>query len=263
MRLADFICQFDTEAMRSPAVGVRMEVDEIREEVPVHCHRQGQLVLALKGGVVCEVDDALWMVPPHCAVWVPGGQMHSIRATANARLCYLFVQPDAAALPAACCTLAISPLVRELILSLADEPADYGPDSATGRKAVVLLEELAGMPEETLHLPLPREPRLRRIARLLSEQPHDRRTLAEWGRAAAMSERTLARLVQKETGLTFGRWRQQIHLIEALRRLAAGDSVQRVAEALGYDSVTAFITMFKKALGKPPARYFHERERAG
>jgi len=29
-----------------------------------------------------------------------------------------------------------------------------------------------------------------------------------------------------------------------------------VAGNLGYDSVTAFITMFKKALGKPPAQYF-------
>jgi len=31
--------------------------------------------------------------------------------------------------------------------------------------------------------------------------------------------------------------------------------VQRVSADLGYESVTAFITMFKKALGKPPAKY--------
>ena len=36
--------------------------------------------------------------------------------------------------------------------------------------------------------------------------------------------------------------------------------MQRVADQLGYASTTAFITMFKKALGKPPARYFAERE---
>jgi AraC-like DNA-binding protein len=71
-----------------------------------------------------------------------------------------------------------------------------------------------------------------------------------------MSERSLARLVRQETGLTFGRWRQQLHLIVALHQLSAGRSVQQVAEALGYESVTAFITMFKKSLGKPPAKYF-------
>ncbi len=71
-----------------------------------------------------------------------------------------------------------------------------------------------------------------------------------------MSERSLARLVQKETGLSFGRWRQQLHLLVALRLLAGGATVQQVSGDLGYESVSAFITMFKKALGMPPARYF-------
>lgn len=69
-----------------------------------------------------------------------------------------------------------------------------------------------------------------------------------------------ARLVLEETGMTFGRWRQQLHIIVALQRLSAGASVQAVSEALGYESVSAFITMFKKALGKPPARYFTDRD---
>ncbi len=97
---------------------------------------------------------------------------------------------------------------------------------------------------------------MRKIAKMLSDDPADRRTLADWAKLVAMSERSLARLVQQETGLTFGRWRQQLHLIVAMRQLSSGQTVQRVADQLGYDSVTAFITMFKKAVGKPPARYF-------
>jgi AraC-like DNA-binding protein len=214
------------------------------------------LILAMQGGVTCEVAGAIWMVPPRYAVWVPGMMPHSIRATANARICYLYVQPDAARLPAECCTLAISQLVHALILDMADQPPAYPADSRTGRKAALLLEELAVMPVERLHLPVSDEPRMRRIATMLSDNPADRRTLAEWASLVAMSERSLARLVRQETGMTFGRWRQQLHLIVALRQLAAGQSVQRVAEELGYESVTAFITMFKKSLGKPPAKYF-------
>ncbi|MFU1983543.1 AraC family transcriptional regulator [Bordetella hinzii] len=261
--LAHSLREVDMDTVRGPAVGMRVEVSDVKREVPVHQHRQGQLVLALNGAVICEVADALWMVPPHCAVWVPGMLPHSIRATANARLAYLFVQPGAAALPAHCCTLAITPLVRELILDMAAQPADYPADSPSHRKAAVLLEELARMPLATLHLPVSQEPRVRRIAQRLAEHPADRRTLAEWAAWVAMSERSLARLIQAETGLSFGRWRQQIHLIEALRLLAAGRGVQQTAGALGYDSVTAFITMFKKALGKPPARYFAEMGREG
>jgi AraC-like DNA-binding protein len=73
-----------------------------------------------------------------------------------------------------------------------------------------------------------------------------------------MSERSLARLVVRETGLTFGRWRQRFHLIVAVRSLSSGLAVQDVASTLSYDSVTAFITMFKKALGQSPARYISQ-----
>ena len=46
----------------------------------------------------------------------------------------------------------------------------------------------------------------------------------------------------------------------ALQRLAAGDLVTTIAGDLGYDSVSAFITMFKRMLGKTPARYFEAQE---
>ena len=42
----------------------------------------------------------------------------------------------------------------------------------------------------------------------------------------------------------------------SLARQVERAPVQQVASNLGYDSVTAFITMFKKSLGKPPAQYF-------
>ena len=99
------------------------------------------------------------------------------------------------------------------------------------------------------------EPRLKKIAAALAKDPSDRRTLAEWADRVALSESSLARLVVRETGLSFGRWRQQLHLIVALRELTSGASVQQVSADLGYDSVAAFITMFKKALGKPPGKY--------
>ncbi|MBL3335771.1 AraC family transcriptional regulator, partial [Klebsiella pneumoniae] len=85
-------------------------------------------------------------------------------------------------------------------------------------------------------------------------------TLPVWAKRLALSERSLARLMQLETGLTFGRWRQQLHLIIALQELASGVSVQNVAAKLGYESVNAFITLFKKTMGTTPAHYFAERQ---
>ena len=254
---------FDPDTNPSPAVALRVDVSEVKSEVPEHRHRKGQLVFALRGGVTCRVPDALWMVPPHCAVWVPGGMLHSNKATANAQIFFLFVEPGAADLPDRCCTLSISPLLRELIADLADQPLNYEPGSRTGRLARLLLDDLPLMPVEQLHLPISSEPHLRRIAEALAENPANRHTLADWASHVALSERSLARLVVRETGLTFGRWRQQLQLIIALRELAAGSSVQQVAAELGYESVTAFITMFKKALGKPPAKYLSAAMHSG
>ncbi|MCL7714010.1 AraC family transcriptional regulator [Stenotrophomonas mori] len=254
--LAHSLDAFDPDGFDRPAIALRLEVEQNAAEQPVHRHRKGQLILALSGGVTCTVPNAMWMVPPQHAVWIPGGMPHSNRATDNARIYFLFIAPDAAAMPERCCTLAISPLVRELIKYLAEQPTAYPPQGATARVAAVLLEQLASAPVEQLHLPISAHAKLRQIADALIADPADRTTLAQWAQRLAMSERTLARLVVRETGLTFGRWRQQLHLLVALRQLAAGDAVQRVAGNLGYDSVTAFITMFRKALGRSPTQYF-------
>jgi len=254
--LAHSLSEFDPDAFELPAVSLRLDTQQNDVEQPVHHHRKGQLVLALSGGVTCTVSKAMWMVPPHHAVWIPGGMPHSNRATDNARIFFLFIEPHAAQMPDECCTLAISPLVRELIKYLADQPTAYSPQGPTARVAQVLLEQLVAAPVEQLYLPISEHPKLRRIADALVDDPANRNTLAQWAQELAMSERTLARLVARETGLTFGRWRQQLHLIVALRQLAAEESVQRVAGNLGYDSVTAFITMFKKALGQSPTQYF-------
>ena len=244
---------FDVDDVLAPAIAVRVDVTETRAEVPAHWHRKGQLVFALGGGVTCRVPSGWWMVPPHCGVWIPGSMEHSNIATANARIFFVYIEPGAADLPDRCCTLSISPLLRELIIELSDSvQEDAARDELLTR---VLLTELPRMPVQQLHLPISAEPRLRRIAEALAENPADRSTLAEWANRVALSESSLARLVVKETGLSFGRWRQQLHLIVAIRELASDASVQHVSADLGYDSVTAFITMFKKALGKPPAKY--------
>jgi AraC-like DNA-binding protein len=243
----------DVDDPSASVIAVRVDVLGTKAEVPDHRHRKAQLVVALGGGVTCSVPGGLWMVPPHCGVWVPGDMPHSNLATANARLFFVYIEPAAIELPDRCCTLSISPLLREVIIELSDQNADDDEREDLLRR--ILLRELPRMGVQHLHLPLSPEPRLKRIASALAEEPSDRSTLAEWANRVALSDSSLARLVVKETGLSFGRWRQQLHLIVAIRELASGASVQRVSADLGYESVTAFITMFKKALGKPPAKY--------
>ncbi|CAM3651109.1 helix-turn-helix transcriptional regulator [Halomonas sp. FME1] len=247
---------FDSDVFAQAAIALKVAPELNHSGISPHDHRKGQLILSLRGAVSCEVQNALWLVPPQHAVWIPGGTPHSCRVTQNARTCFLFVEPDAAVMPEACCTVAITPLVRELILHLAEQELTYLSEGKTARLVAVLLEQLSDAPVKELHLPISDHPKIRQIADTLFADPGDRTTLRQWAARLATSERSLARLVQSTTGLSFGRWRQQLHLMIALSHLAEGASVQSVAGTLGYDSVNAFITMFKKALGKSPTQYF-------
>lgn len=70
------------------------------------------------------------------------------------------------------------------------------------------------------------------------------------------SERTINRLFTKETGMTFGQWRTQAKLMEAIRKLSEGESVINVSIDLGYESPSAFTAMFRRELGTTPSQYF-------
>ncbi|MEJ1117348.1 helix-turn-helix transcriptional regulator [Phyllobacterium sp. CCNWLW109] len=249
----------DLSHLQGPAMAIRMDFADYEAEGHQHQHRQGQLVLALHGAVTCRAESGVWIVPPNSGVWIPGGVLHSNQVTSNARLTYLFVEPGAAMLPAECCTLAVSPMLREMILQVAELSKNAGRDAHVDRLVRVMLDELALMPRERLELPVSGHPKIALIAATLLADPKDRRTLGQWAEHVAVSERTLKRLMVQETGLSFGRWRRQLHLVIALRELAGGATVQRVAGDLGYESTTAFIVMFKKALGTTPSRYFAVR----
>ncbi len=249
----------DLTLSHGPAMAFRVDFADYEAEEVQHQHPQGQLILALHGAVTCTAESGVWIVPPDCGLWVPGGVPHSNQVTSNARLTYLFVEPGAALLPDECCTLSVSPMLREMIHRLADLSESDARDAHVDRLVRVMLDELALMPRERLELPVSTHPKIASIAEALLADPSDRRTLSQWAEHVAVSERTLKRLMVEETGLSFGRWRRQLHLVIALRELAGGATVQQVAGDLGYESTTAFIIMFRKALGTTPSRYFADR----
>ena len=220
----------------------RVTAEACDYESPKHEHAQGQLVLALAGGVRCAINGQVWMVPPQGAVWIPPHQSHTNYVTHNAEVCMAFIAVDAGLADMPAGTLAVSPLLRELVLQLA------------GLQAASAAEQQAA---QAYAIPVLHHPRLQTLYQHLLAEPQNRLSSRAWAERLAMSERTLLRLVKQDTGLSFARWRQQVQLLHALLQLAAGKSVQQVSMDLGYESVSAFITVFKKRLGTTPKRYFY------
>jgi AraC-like DNA-binding protein/quercetin dioxygenase-like cupin family protein len=224
-----------------------------------HAHPRHQLIHASSGVMRISTPQGAFVVPPHRAVWVPADVVHDVRMAGAVAMRTLYITRDAvAAAPQECCVVAVSPLLRELILRATALPLLYDETGAEGRVMALILDELRVLPVLPLNLPMPRDARLAKICRAMLDDPADTSTLSAWGKRIGASSRTLARGFLRETGLTFGRWRQQARLLEALSRLAQGQSVTTIALDLGYDSPSAFTSMFRRALGRTPSGYFSD-----
>ncbi|EWY41551.1 AraC family transcriptional regulator [Skermanella stibiiresistens SB22] len=232
--------------------------------VPRHRHTRAQLLHALTGIVTVTTDQGRWMVPPNHALWIPSGVEHAVAMHGRVSMRSIYVKPEAIVglpreiRPHEIRVLGLTDLMRGLIGEAVKLPARYEPNSRAGLIMALIIEEIPCLSERPLGLPLPADPRLAALCRRFLAVPSPHETIDAWASSLAMSRRAFTRAFRRETGLSFLAWRQQACLFAALPRLAAGEPVTSVALDLGYESVSAFTTMFKRGLGAPPSRYLRE-----
>lgn len=222
-----------------------------------HSHPWVQLSYAISGVLEVQTSAGRFVAPPQRAVWIPAGMPHRVLSSAYTEMRSLYLDCSVTAWAAERCqVLEVSSLLRELIRTFSQLPVEYAVDGADGRLAQVVLDQLAAAPQVDLMLPLPQDSRLRQIYRSLSQRPEQQTTLAQWSQKLGVSEKTLSRLFQGETGLTFRTWRQRLRLLGALPALEQGERVTDVALACGYESTSAFIAAFGQQFGKTPGEFF-------
>lgn len=223
---------------------------------PSHRHARGQAIGALHGLLSIDTPTGRIVVPPSHAVWIPPEQLHGLRSHGPFSGWSVYVSPaHCAQLPSESVVTRVSNLLREAVLRAASWSAVDSIDQAQSHVSAVILDELALLPQERFTLPLPREPRLLKIAMALADHPADQRDLQQWAQWAGIAPRTLTRRFAAETGMSLSAWRQRARLMRALEWLAADKPVTAIAIDLGYDSLSAFIAMFKKTLGASPTQY--------
>jgi AraC-like DNA-binding protein len=223
------------------------------EAVPRHVHERAQLLYATRGVMRIATDAAGFVVVPGHALWMPAGAPHRVGIEGEVAMRALFLRADAAASgPPATQVLAVSPLLRELILAACAEPLEWDEAGRGGHLAALILDEIARAPFLPFGVPEPRDSRLLRVAAGLRADPASPRGLDDWAAEAGASPRTLERLFVAETGMGFARWRQRLRLAEAAARLARGESPARAGAAVGYASAPAFGAAFRAAFGMTP-----------
>ncbi|MGI9387120.1 MAG: AraC family transcriptional regulator [Methyloligellaceae bacterium] len=255
----EVLADFEFFPVNTPRRIVARSLDwpEKFERAP-HFHDRCQLVYSSKGVMNVQTLAGSWVVPPQRAIWMPANVVHTILAKTSLSFRTIYFDPSAAPRrPIECCILNVSPLLRSLILEAMEIPQLYEFRSRDERIMNFIVHEIEHIATDTmnLHLPEPKDPRLRRIVEAIKANPADNRSPDDWSKISGASSRTIQRIFRAETGMTFGQWKRQAIILESIRMLSDGKSVINVALDLGYDSPSAFSAMFRRTLGVAPSKY--------
>jgi AraC-like DNA-binding protein len=222
-----------------------------------HFHDRDQLVYASRGVMTVRTKVGTWVVPTHRAVWISTRVPHAITMSGTVAMRTLYFKRRLArALPPGCCVVNVSPLLKELVLHACEFPSLKMRVPWQKHLIDMILDQLKAIQMVPLQLPHLTDPRAIRVADILLANPGNMRALTQLCKSAGASKRTLERIFQKEVGMTLGKWRQQLRLMQSIRLLAEGAKVTHAALDAGYNSPSAFICMFRKTLGTTPALYF-------
>ena len=215
---------------------------------------------ASRGVMTVRTEDGTWVVPPRRAVWIPAKTAHSIVMSGPVSMRTLYLRARIAQkLPRNCCVVHVSALLQELILHACQFPRMSRKSKTQAHLIDLILDQLGTTQAIPLQLVTPTDPRAVRVAAILQKDPSEARSLEALCRQAGASKRTIERIFERETNLSLGKWRQQLRLMRSLQLLAGGEKITTAALEAGYSTPSAFIAMFRKALGTTPRKYFGNR----
>jgi len=243
---------FDPDAMQRSAIGIASTLGN--HDSGAHRHRMGQWLFTQHGCVRITLAHQLCLLPPTRAAWIPAGVSH--RAVTGTPVEYRSIflgEPWIDTLPAQIEVIEVGSLLREVFERIAF--AAWDTDWSTGTASHLLalcLAETATAERQPLLLPLPTD---RRLAPLFVHPEQLPPALADLERTVGASVRTIGRIFQRETGMSYQQWRQQWRLIRAVEGLSSGKTLAWVAHSLGFAGESAFIAFFKGMTGKTPGQF--------
>ncbi|WP_130803224.1 AraC family transcriptional regulator [Acinetobacter ihumii] len=232
-----------------------------KEITYAHSHLRAQLLYASKGTIQVFTEHQVWIIPPRCALWIPPRIEHSVIALSQVKLNTALIEENAAQrMGEHCFLIRVSPLLHELLIRFneLDQLKQTGLSISQKLLAalhLIIFDEIQRSHSLAIQIPWPKDPRLVRICEMLFAFPNQLKDLNTWADEIGTSSRTLMRMFQRETGMSYRAWIQQMHIALALAKIAEGQSINQISDALGYTNASAFSAMFKRHLGKTPQQF--------
>jgi AraC-like DNA-binding protein len=252
MAWLDAHATFDADRFQAPVIGIASTLGD--HDSGLHRHQRGQLLYTRQGCTRITLAQQLCLLPPSRAAWIPPGVSH--RAVMQRSVDYrsIYLIPELCAeLPEQVCVIEVSALLRAVLEPMA--LADFATDWQQGKFAHLLglcLSEIEEAAQQPMLLPLPQDKRLAPLLQTPERLPPELQVLEQ---QIGASSRTIGRIFQRETGMSYQQWRQQWRLMRAMELLATGRSLSYCAFESGFASDSAFIAFFKAMTGSTPGHW--------
>jgi AraC-like DNA-binding protein len=231
--------------------------DEFDIDAPWHHHEMHQLQYAFEGSIEVEDKARRNLLPRTLAAWIPAGVTHRTSLHRVRSGSILFAPDMVKNAGDRVRIVMVSSLMREMVIG-AMRWQIGAPLDTVGSAYFKTLALLCGEwieKEAPLSLPSSDDPALRAAmdhtrAQLITA------TIASASAAANLSERSLRRRFQSNTGLSWEDYRRRARLLLALERITATRlPIGQIAMDLGYESQSAFAKAFRSLLGVNPSAF--------
>lgn len=232
-----------------------------------HAHDEHEFFLPLQGEIQIQAGQELLKAGPGKMIYLPPSSTHSFRASSSSegeRLIFM-IQPrlwkanEGGSFPPS--VISASQLSKELLFHLLIHPKTRAARSLLDTLVQTLSEMLedSGLQNmgDIAHLEgRSQDPRIRKALQAISASFDQSLPMERLARESGMSVRNFNRLFLSELGMT-PKQAVTLYRIERAKGLLKGArrSVTDVAFEVGYQSVSQFITTFRKATGQLPSEY--------
>ena len=227
-----------------------------------HLHKKGQFLYTEGGVVFLKTASKSYFLPARHYIWIPAGIKHSIHPSSSnvvMRNLYFPVYETDTGFYDKINIYPVNDLLIELIMFTNRWNGNIfpveEPKYSIAKAFKLILPELS-VSELPLALPYPQHSKLKGIVSYLEENISENINFKDLAQRFDVSERTLARLFQKELSMSFIQYYTILRMLTALKLLLDEKlSVNEVALKVGYSSLPTFSNTFNKVIGVRPSDY--------
>ena len=232
-----------------------------------HAHNKDQFLYTEGGVVFLKTAEKSYFLPARHYIWIPAGIRHSIHPSTPdvvMRNLYFPKYDTDQEFYKKINIYPVDDLLNELIMFTNRWNGNIFPveePKYSLAKAFKLLLPEISQHELPLALPYPNNQKLKDIVTFLESRIEENVSFKTLSQKFNISERTLARLFQKELNMSFIQYYTILRMLTALKLLLDEKlSVNEVALKVGYSSLPTFSNTFNKVIGVRPSEYVKQKQ---